>query len=301
MTYRASNLGSERSGDFGEYAVPRWKRALDITCILLVLPVLLPLLGLVALAVKFTSPGPLLFVQKRVGYRRTLFACYKFRSMKCAADTSVHQQHLSRLIGSGKPMMKLDNQGDSRLTRIGLLLRSTGLDELPQLFNVLRGDMSLVGPRPCLPYEYKAFCAGHQECALKRKGTALNTISAKIREGHQDCASLLCETFQLDRFCYKERSNVLPGLTGLWQVSGKNHTTFEEMMRLDIYYARHSSLWLDLKIIVKTIPALITQAQEAHQAKLLRSAAATMTIHAGRNYDLKETVYKTSLEHRTSS
>ena len=121
-------------------------------------------------------------------------------------------------------MMKMDLHGDSRIILFGRWLRSSGLDELPQLINVLRGEMSLVGPRPCLPYESEKYLPWQ-----------------------------------------KERFNAVPGLTGLWQVSGKNRTTFAQMMRLDIEYARNKNLWLDLKIILKTIPALMVQMWETRQ------------------------------------
>jgi lipopolysaccharide/colanic/teichoic acid biosynthesis glycosyltransferase len=123
-------------------------------------------------------------------------------------------------------MTKMDNFGDPRLIPLGFLLRASGLDELPQLINVLRGEMSLVGPRPCLPYEFDVYLPWQ-----------------------------------------KQRLDTLPGLTGLWQVSGKNKTTFSEMVRLDISYARNSSFWLDVRIIAGTVSALVTQVREAWSAK----------------------------------
>lgn len=129
--------------------VPRWKRILDTVCILLAAPVLLPVGFLVALAIKLASPGPVLFMQERVGFRGKLFCCLKFRTMSVNADTGVHQGHLQHLMSSDRPMIKLDF-ADKRLIPGGRLLRSLGLDELPQIINVLRGEMSLVGPRPCL-------------------------------------------------------------------------------------------------------------------------------------------------------
>jgi lipopolysaccharide/colanic/teichoic acid biosynthesis glycosyltransferase len=125
---------------------------------------------------------------------------------------------LQQLMDSDAPMVKLDAAGDSRIIPGGRLLRASGLDELPQLINVLKGEMSLVGPRPCLPYEAEKYLPWQNE-----------------------------------------RFDAAPGLTGLWQVSGKNRTTFTRMMQLDIAYARNQSLWLDLKIICKTIPALLGQ------------------------------------------
>src|SRR6266581_5353777 len=206
--------------------VPGWKRFLDLSCILLSLPLWLPVMGLASLAIIVVSPGPILFRQERVGYRGRRFRCLKFRTMLVGADTAVHKSHLHSLMNSRAPMKKLDVAGDPRLIPLGALLRSTGLDELPQIINVLRGDMSLVGPRPCIPYEAE------------------------------------------DYLCWqKERFKTLPGLTGLWQVSGKNQTTFNEMVHLDIAYVRNKSLRLDIKIIIKTIPALISQVRETRASR----------------------------------
>ncbi len=201
--------------------VPGWKRFLDLSCILLSLPLWLPIMGLISLAIMVVSPGPILFRQERIGYRGRRFSCLKFRTMLVGADTAVHKSHLHSLMNSRAPMKKLDVAGDPRLIPLGALLRSTGLDELPQIINVLRGDMSLVGPRPCVPYEYEAY-----------------------------------------RPWQKERIKGLPGLTGLWQVSGKNKTTFEQMIHLDISYLRSKSIWLDLGIMLKTVPALLQQVKE---------------------------------------
>jgi exopolysaccharide production protein ExoY len=205
---------------------PRWKRSLDIVFILMILPVVLPLCILVAAVIRMVSKGPVLFQQERVGYLGRKFMCFKFRTMVVGAETTTHEGHLQLLMNSDLPLVKLDARGDSRIISFGLLLRSTGLDELPQLINVLRGEMSMVGPRPCLPYE------GDNYLPWQR-----------------------------------ERFNTLPGLTGLWQVSGKNQTTFAEMMRLDISYTRERTLWLDLNIILKTIPAIIGQVLEARKRK----------------------------------
>ncbi len=203
---------------------------LDVACILMVLPLLLPLMLLIALVVKLGSRGPVLFKQERVGYRGNRFTCLKFRTMFVGADVSVHQGHWNELIVSNRPMEKMDSRGDPRLIPLGRVFRETALDELPQIINVLRGEMSLVGPRPCIPYEYEKYLPWQ-----------------------------------------KERFNTLPGLTGLWQVSGKNKTTFVEMMHLDIDYVRRKSLWLDLRIILMTIPALVVQVQGMRQRK--RAAA----------------------------
>lgn len=215
--------------------LPGWKRALDIASILVALPLLFPLMLFIAVLIRIVSSGPVLFRQERVGYLGRRFLCFKFRTMHVGADTSVHQWHLNRLMNSNLPMEKMDSQGDSRVIPFGTLLRASGLDELPQIINVLRGEMSLVGPRPCLPYEYE------------------NYLPAQ-----------------------KERFKTAPGLTGLWQVSGKNRTTFPEMVQLDIDYARNKTLWLDFKIMLKTIPALLIQMQDARRRRqsLSRSAQA---------------------------
>jgi lipopolysaccharide/colanic/teichoic acid biosynthesis glycosyltransferase len=206
--------------------IPRWKRRLDIILILLATPVVLPLAILIATLIRLVSTGPVLFRQERVGYLGQKFMCFKFRTMYVGTETAVHRGHLHRLIQTDAPMVKLDSRGDSRIIPFGVLLRSTGLDELPQLINVLRGEMSLVGPRPCLAYE---------------------------------CESYL--PWQRERF------NTLPGLTGLWQVSGKNQTTFTEMMQLDISYAKNKTMWLDLAIILRTIPAILGQVWLARRTK----------------------------------
>ena len=196
--------------------IPFWKRVLDISCVVLVLPVAVPLGLLIAIFIKFASPGPAFFRQQRVGHRGKSFMCLKFRTMKVNADTTVHQEHLKQVMASNAPTRKLECSGDKRLIFGGLFLRSIGVDELPQLINVLRGEMSLVGPRPCTPYEFDWYQPRH-----KRR----------------------CET--------------PPGLTGLWQVSGKNKTTFEQQIDLDLFYVDHKSLWLDLKIMALTIPAIL--------------------------------------------
>ena len=144
-------------------AIPASKRVLDILCCLFALPVL----GLAALFVaaltSLTSPGPIFFRQERVGYRGRRFRLYKFRTMHVSAETASHQSHFAELVRSNTPMQKLDARGDSRLIFGGWLLRASGLDELPQIINVLRGDMSLVGPRPCIPYEYEQYTKAQRE------------------------------------------------------------------------------------------------------------------------------------------
>jgi exopolysaccharide production protein ExoY len=206
-------------------AIPRWKRFLDVTCILLALPLWLPIVLLIALWVKIVSHGPLFFRQERIGFRGTRFMILKFRTMKCNVETTTHERHLEQLIQTDRPMTKLDASGDPRIIRGGRLLRATGLDELPQLFNVLRGEMSLVGPRPCTPNEFCRYQPWQQQ-----------------------------------------RVDAAPGLTGYWQVNGKNKTTFTEMINLDIFYTKNMSCWLDLKIILQTVPAIIGQVLEARRA-----------------------------------
>ena len=204
--------------------IPTWKRALDIACLLFALPVLVPLVLIIGLWIKLLSQGPVLFRQERVGYHGRRFTCLKFRSMKAGADSNVHKNYLKELIHSEQPMTKIDAKGDSRLIPLGALLRSTGLDELPQLLNVLRGEMSIVGPRPCIPYEYEHYVPWQ-----------------------------------------KERLDTLPGLTGLWQVSGKNKTTFNEMIRMDLSYLNNISILLDLQIMFKTGGAIARQLLESRQ------------------------------------
>lgn len=211
-------------------ALPIWKRTLDLLCCLLALPLLIVCTLIMTIITKVASPGPVLFRQERVGYQGRRFKIYKFRSMHVNAETASHQTHFKELVQTNSPMVKLDSRGDARLIPGAWLLRASGLDELPQIINVLRAEMSLVGPRPCLPAE-----------------------------------AALYQPWQHGRF------DALPGLTGLWQVSGKNRTTFEEMIRLDIRYAKTKSWWLDVKIILLTLPALIAQ---VYDTKIGRRSAA---------------------------
>jgi lipopolysaccharide/colanic/teichoic acid biosynthesis glycosyltransferase len=198
--------------------IPRWKRVLDFTCAVLTLPVWLPIFLLIALWVKIVSPGPVFFRQERIGFKGNRFMILKFRTMKVNVETGIHERHLEQLINANVPMTKLDSAGDPRIIAGGRILRATGLDELPQLFNVFRGEMSLVGPRPCTPHEFKNYKVWQQE-----------------------------------------RANALPGLTGFWQVNGKNQTTFTEMVDMDIFYVRNLTLALDLQIMFRTAPAIIVQ------------------------------------------
>jgi exopolysaccharide production protein ExoY len=227
LEQNATNLNSHRRSAAAASAAdvaraPLWKRALDICFVLIAVPSLLPLLLMIAIAIKVGSKGPVLFKQERVGLLGKRFIIFKFRTMIAGADTAVHEKHAASLIESNRPMTKLDAHGDARLIPFGQSFRAAGLDELPQLINVLRGEMSLVGPRPCLPSEFNRYLP-----------------------------------WQRERFL------TLPGLTGLWQVSGKNRTTFNEMIDLDIQYVRKQSIWLDLKIILKTIPAVMVVIRDA--------------------------------------
>jgi len=206
--------------------IPSWKRGIDLTCCLIALPVLCLIAGAMAIYLRFVSRGHILFKQERVGYKGSRFMCYKFRTMRAGADTKSHQAYLDNLMGSTAPMVKLDSKGDSRVIPGAWLLRATGLDGLPQIINIYRREMSIVGPRPCIPYEYEKY-----------------------------------------ELAQKKRFDAVPGLTGLWQVSGKNRTTFEEMVALDIKYSVANSFWLDIRIILKTVPALITQVIDTRMAR----------------------------------
>ncbi|MBI5385050.1 MAG: sugar transferase [Verrucomicrobia bacterium] len=200
--------------------LPMWKRAMDLGIIFLLSPALLVIFAALAAYIKLVSSGPVFFTQERIGLRGRAFRCFKFRTMHADNDVGVHMNHLAELINSNRPMKKLD-AADKRIIPLGAILRSSGLDELPQLINVLRGEMSVIGPRPCTRYEYDLY-----------------------------------EPWQ------KQRFTAVPGLTGLWQVSGKNRTTFNEMVCLDIRYADNLSLRQDLRILAKTLPTLLGQVRE---------------------------------------
>lgn len=215
--------------------LPAWKRILDITGAALGLVLLSPLFLLMALVIKMGSHGPIFFTQKRVGYLGKEFTFWKFRTMRVNADSSQHQNYVHHLIDSDAPMTKLDSTEQPQMIPFGGLLRKTSLDELPQLINVLLGEMSLVGPRPCLPYEAEKYLRWHAK-----------------------------------------RFDCVPGMTGLWQVGGKNKITFKEMIRLDIKYAQDLSLWLDLVILFRTVPTVIALALD-------RSGTLKENFHAGTN------------------
>ena len=210
----------ESSTQDDQRGIPRWKRILDLTLIAITYPIWLPVMLLVMAAIKISSPGPIFYRQERVGLGGRLFMIFKFRSMKVHAQTSSHESYFQRLMRNGAPMTKLDAD-DPRIIPWGRFLRATGLDELPQIFNVLRGEMSLVGPRPSTRLEF---------------------------ERYDDRA--------------QERVKTLPGLTGYWQVNGKNKTTFQQMIEMDLYYAKNASLSLDVWIMMKTPGALLGQTFE---------------------------------------
>lgn len=198
--------------------LPTWKRGFDLVGASIGLVLLSPLMIMIALFIKFASRGPVLFKHKRYGYRGEPLYVWKFRSMQVSHDPARHQQHVMNMLQDDVKLEKLNT--DSQLIPLGKWLRSSALDELPQLFNVLQGEMSLIGPRPdVVPLdEY--------------------------------------EEWQQIRF------DVVPGLTGLWQVSGKNRTTFIEMNQLDATYVKNRSPWLDLKIVLLTVPAILVQVVE---------------------------------------
>jgi lipopolysaccharide/colanic/teichoic acid biosynthesis glycosyltransferase len=197
------------------------KRALDLLLASLLLILLAPAMAVIAIAIRSTSPGPALFRQIRIGYRLSPFVMFKFRTMHMDNDDAIHRAYVTALLsGEATPadaqrgIYKLTR--DPRVTSVGAFLRRSSLDELPQLFNVLRGDMSLVGPRPALPYE--------------------------------------AELFE-DR--YRTRIMAKPGITGLWQVSGRSTMPMRQALELDVYYVRCRTIGLDLITLVRTIPAVL--------------------------------------------
>lgn len=202
------------------------KRAMDIIGSIVALIFLVPALLTIALLVKLTSKGPVLFWQERLGQYGRKFRFPKFRSMQVNNDPRIHQEYVAKLIAGGKDVTQANGtyklSDDPRVTRVGRFLRKSSLDELPQFVSVLSGDMSLVGPRPPLPYEYERYLTWHKRRVLEIK----------------------------------------PGLTGLWQVEGRSRTTFDEMVRMDLRYAKMWSLWLDCKILLQT-PAVMVSGQGA--------------------------------------
>jgi exopolysaccharide biosynthesis polyprenyl glycosylphosphotransferase len=209
--------------NLGQAGINGWqrlrKRVFDIIVATIILLLISPLFGLIALLIIIDTKGPIFYRQMRIGEHGRLFSMLKFRSMYINSDTDIHRTHVQRLIiknlspeqlnGNKNSSLKLIK--DSRITRVGQVIRKISLDELPQLINVLRGEMSLVGPRPPLVYEMDVY-----------------------KEWH------------------KKRLDVLPGVTGIWQVRGRNWVSFDEMVRMDLDYIEHQSLWLDFKILLQT-------------------------------------------------
>jgi len=204
-----------------ELALDAMRRTLDVLVAGGLLLLLAPLLLAIALVIRLESRGPAIFRQQRIGHRQHPFTIFKFRTMRSEADATPHREYVKSLIGraeGSEPGHLYKLSVDDRITRVGRVMRSWSLDELPQLINVLRGHMALVGPRPVIPYE----------------------------------VDLYPESY-LGRFAVK------PGLTGLWQVSGRNERTYDEMVRLDVEYAERASLLFDLSIIARTVPTLISR------------------------------------------
>jgi lipopolysaccharide/colanic/teichoic acid biosynthesis glycosyltransferase len=201
------------------------KRSIDVIGSIVGMLLLWPLLLITAVAIAVTTPGPVIFKQTRLGRRGVPFVFYKFRSMSRSVDDRIHREYVTSLIkgnlekinqgDTAKPLYKI--KSDPRITRVGRIIRKTSIDELPQLFNVLKGDMSLVGPRPPIPYEAEKYQSWHLRRILEIK----------------------------------------PGLTGLWQVEGRSKTSFDDMVRLDLRYIRDCSLMLDLKIMIKTVKVVL--------------------------------------------
>jgi len=206
--------------------IPLWKRAVDIAASSFGLLILSPVFAALALFIKAVSPGPVFFTQQRVGLGGKTFGCLKLRTMHTGSDATAHQALTAQLVRGDRVMTKLDRTNDPRIIRGGDWIRESCLDELPQLFNILLGHMSLVGPRPCIPYEFATYC-----------------------------------------HCKRQRVCVTPGLTGLWQVSGKNRTTYDEMVQLDLRYSLNMTPLADLSILLKTIPAVLAQVNERPRAE----------------------------------
>jgi lipopolysaccharide/colanic/teichoic acid biosynthesis glycosyltransferase len=224
-------LASNQSRENNRWLYYLLKQVLDFAGSIVILTASIPLFILIAILIKLDSPGPVFFVQKRIGARRTvvngktvwqrrLFNCYKFRSMVFNADPSLHRAYIKALIDNNvQEMSRLNEdfkvkklQRDPRVTRVGWYLRRLSLDEIPQFINVIKGEMSLVGPRPAIPYEVDMYKPWHLG-----------------------------------------RLNATPGVTGLWQVTGRSSADFDEMVHLDIQYIKQQSFWLDLNIIFKTM------------------------------------------------
>ncbi len=201
------------------------KRSMDIVGSIVALILCCPLFVVISLAIKLSSKGPILFKQERVGRYGLRFTFLKFRSMECNNDAGIHREYVKRFIAGEADPARVSHtqnvvykiQDDPRVTGVGKFLRKTSLDELPQFINVLKGDMSLVGPRPAIPYELEGYQVWHRRRVLESK----------------------------------------PGITGLWQVSGRSRLKFDDMVRLDLRYAKTWSLWLDIKILLRTPRAVL--------------------------------------------
>jgi lipopolysaccharide/colanic/teichoic acid biosynthesis glycosyltransferase len=196
------------------------KRLMDLVITIPALFVLSPLLVSVAIAIRIDSPGPVIFQQERVGRYGKIFKMYKFRSMKNDIDDSLHVEHITAYAKGELDLSKGNKiEADPRITRVGNVIRKASIDELPQLFNVLKGEMSIIGPRPVPIYEVNQY-----------------------------------------NLWQSERLEAVPGITGLWQVVRRGKSSFKEQLRLDIRYIRNQSFWLNLKILLLTIPAVISKA-----------------------------------------
>ncbi|MFO1497462.1 MAG: sugar transferase [Verrucomicrobiota bacterium] len=207
---------------------------MDLFLLLLGLPVILPVMLVVGLLIKIVSKGPVFFRQERIGYRGKPFTCWKFRTMHVNADPGLHREYVGNLIANNLPLVKLDSKGDKRLIPMGALLRALCLDEIPQLINVFLGEMSIVGPRPCMEYEYNQLLPWH-----------------------------------------RQRFNSPPGMTGLWQIKRRANTSFTQMMQMDLAYVANRTLWLDLTIVLQTIPSVWLQIRESRSLKRLQNARTT--------------------------
>ena len=229
----AEQLGTPRSRHAADADEPspvrahgyRGKRALDIVGALVALVVLTPVMLIVALLIRLTSPGPAIFRQTRVGQGGAPFVMFKYRSMRSDVDDSAHREFVASLIdgtlpaaGSGEASGQFKMKADPRVTAIGRFIRKTSIDELPQFYNVLKGDMSLVGPRPPVPYEADKYKAWHRRRVFEMK----------------------------------------PGLTGIWQVEGRSRVSFDDMVRMDLRYLQHCSLRFDLAILLRTVAVVLT-------------------------------------------
>ena len=216
----------------------------DIILSSIALLILAPLFLVVSGLIKILSPGPVFFKQKRIGYKGKDFTMFKFRTMKVNNNDTVHKEYAKQFIKSDQKLVKLDNKNDKRIIPGGRFLRKACIDELPQLINVLRGEMSIVGPRPPIPYEVDEY-----------------------------------------NYWHIKRFDVMPGLTGLWQVSGKQKLTFSQMIRMDIRYRNKLSFLFDLFIIIKTIPTILGM---IFDVVLKKAAAVREKKHSHREKTLKK-------------